>query len=235
MNEKSEKKAGSRAATTRPDSRRGMSKGQIRKVRRDRSRARKNRRRNLIMFGGLLIAFVFIAGLVVSPGLISRDTMDGEGKGVNEGGHIALDPDDGREHIDPEGYAPNKYSVSPATSGPHWYKDITPAGVPAPARWGVYDKILPDEVLIHNLEHGGIGLHYDCPDGCEELINSLRDIVPRNPSFYIVSPYPSLEKRVAITAWRHHLYLDEFDRDQIIKFIEEYIDHAPESVPSDPW
>ena len=60
MNEKSEKKSGSRAATTRPDSRRGMSKGQIRKVRRDRSRARKNRRRNLLMFDGILIALVFL-------------------------------------------------------------------------------------------------------------------------------------------------------------------------------
>ncbi len=37
--------------------------------------------------------------------------------------------------------------------------------------------------------------------------------------------------KIAITAWRHILYLDEFDEAQIAEFIDEYLDRAPESVP----
>ena len=108
---------------------------------------------------------------------------------------------------------------------------VPPAGVPAPARWGVYDTPLPDEVLIHNLEHGGIGLHYDCPDGCDELVQQLEDFLPRNKSQFILSPYSGMETRLAITAWRHHLYLDEFDEERVQEFVDAYQDRAPESVP----
>ena len=181
------------------------------------------------MFGGITFAIVFIAALVVSPNLNPQNS--GGSGGVNTGGHIELDPDDGRTHL--EGNIPNldPYSVTPATSGPHWFGTSTPAGVPSPARWGRYEQFLPDEVLIHNLEHGGIGLHYDCPDGCPEIVKALDDIIPRSPSLYIMSPYPNLPSKIAITAWRHHLYLDEVDEDAIRRFIDEYQDRAPESVP----
>lgn len=55
-------------------------------------------------------------------------------------------PDIGRNHI-AEGQLYEGYSSRPATSGPHWG---------APARWGAYSAQLPDERLVHNLEHGGI-------------------------------------------------------------------------------
>jgi len=144
-------------------------------------------------------------------------------------GDNQLDPDDGREHIDTDATYSGTYSVVPATSGPHWAGPMTPAGVPSPARWGRYESALPDEVLIHNLEHGGIGLHYDCVGGCDEIVNALDDILPSNPSQYIMSPYPGLPSKIAITAWRRHLYLDEVDVREIIRFIEENQDNAPES------
>lgn len=181
------------------------------------------------MFGGILFALVFISALVLSPNLTPQ--TGGGLRGVNTGGFIEIDVDDGAAHI--PGNAPNSsgYSVVPATSGPHWAGAITPAGVSAPARWGRHDQELPDEVLIHNLEHGGIGLHYDCEDGCPALMQALDDIMPRNPSQFIMSPYPRMPQKIAITAWRHHLYLDEFDEDLILQFIDEYQDRAPESVP----
>lgn len=150
--------------------------------------------------------------------------------GVNSGGKVELDTDDGREHLD--GFAPNTdgYSVTPATSGPHWIGPETPAGVPAPARWGIYSNELPDEVLIHNLEHGGIGIHYDCDSDCPEIVAALEKFVPSSPSQFIVSPYSEMPSRITITSWRHHLYLDEVDTEKIQQFIDEYKDRAPESV-----
>ena len=35
-------------------------------------------------------------------------------------------------------------------------------GVTSPAPWGKYDTQLPNEILVANLLHGGIGIHYDC-------------------------------------------------------------------------
>ena len=100
----------------------------------------------------------------------------------------------------------------------------------SPARWGIYEEFLPDEVLIQNLEYGGVGFHYDCPDACPEDVQALLDLIPAIPSQYIMSPYPGMPSKFVITAWRHHLYLDEVDEDAILEFVEEYKDRAPESV-----
>ena len=181
------------------------------------------------MFGGIIFALVFISALVLSPNL--TPTRTGGGGGVNTGGFIELDVTDGAAHIPGNLANPFGYSFVPATSGPHWAGATTPAGVPAPAPWGQYRQILPDEVLVHNLEHGGIGLHYDCEGGCPEIVQALDDIIPRNPSQFILSPYVNMPKKIAITAWRHHLYLDEFDEDLIRRFIDEYQDRGLESVP----
>src|SRR3989344_5078 len=43
------------------------------------------------------------------------------------------------------------YNSNPPTSGPHYEQ---------PSRWGVSQAELPDEQLIHNLEHGGIWISY---------------------------------------------------------------------------
>jgi hypothetical protein len=177
------------------------------------------------MFAGLIFAIVFIVALV-----LPRNTQTTTTQGINMGGHIAVDPNDGRGHIDDNSSPGGPYSVTPATSGPHWFGPTTAMDMPSPARWGLYDTGIPDEILVHNLEHGGIGIHYDCDDACPELVQELSDLIPSNPSQYILSPYVGLPKKIAITAWRHHLYLDEVDVEEIRKFIDEYKDRAPESV-----
>jgi hypothetical protein len=63
-------------------------------------------------------------------------------------------PEMNRLHVQP-GQAHPPYNSVPATSGWHY-------GQPdAPVAWGVYAVALVDEVLVHNLEHGGIGVHYN--------------------------------------------------------------------------
>ncbi len=225
-----------RVASTRPSSRRGKTKSQIRNERRQRSQSRKKRRRTFYLVGGSTLAIVFILSLTLAPGLggghggnTSHDGGGGESN-INTGGPVALDDDAGNAHI-PAGTVGTGYVTRPATSGPHWFDSETPAGVPAPARWGIYDDPIPDEVLIHNLEHGGIGLHYDCPNGCDDVVAQLEDLIPRNRSQFIMSPYSGMESQIAITSWRHHLFLDDFDEEQILDFIDAYQDRALESIP----
>ena len=189
------------------------------------------------MTGGSVLAVIFILSFTIGPGLVSNRQSHGNGGGdINTGGPVAINPDNGGQHIS-LGTFGSGYSEKPATSGPHWQGAEAwelPNGrmVDAPADWGKYDYPLPDEVLIHNLEHGGIGFHYDtelCGDTCDELIKQFEDIAPRTQ--FIISPYAGLDKKIAITSWRHSLNLDEFDEAAIQEFIDEYLDRAPESVP----
>ena len=206
-----------------------MTRGAIRAERRLRSRSRKRRRRIVLLSAGGIVAFAFIASLLVPGGLRARNTIGQTAVStINTGGPVELQPDQGLLHVTP-GQPFDDYVTRPATSGSHW---ITPPGetVPAgaPARWGFYDQELPDEVLVHNLEHGGIGLHYNCPEGCPELVQQLSDLVP-TVSQYIVSPYSNMDSKIAITAYRHLMYLDQFDEDRLREFIDAYLDRAPES------
>jgi hypothetical protein len=50
-----------------------------------------------------------------------------------------------------------------------------------------------------------------------------------------LSPYSGLESKIAITAWRHVLYLEEFDKEKIKVFIKAYRDRAPESWIGNYW
>ncbi len=129
--------------------------------------------------------------------------------------------DQGGVHIEPGDTHP-PYNSKPATSGWHY------SGTLAPAPWGFYSDALPDEVLVHNLEHGGIGVHYDCPEGCGELVDRIAGAVQGRGKI-VLSPYPGMESRIALTAWHFLDAFDEFDEDRIVRFIETH-----ESSPNAP-
>src|SRR5690242_14376423 len=52
------------------------------------------------------------------------------------------------------------YGANPPTSGSHWPYWRTP--------WDMYTTQVPREKWVHNLEHGGIVLLYNCPTGCPD-------------------------------------------------------------------
>ena len=196
-----------------------MSPSQARAAR----RLRRQRRRRLVRFAGfgvvVVIAVVFIAALILPSlpiGLGSRSAPDGPGDKVTS---------QGRTHIVPGQDHPS-YNSIPATSGWHYNLPL------APVKWGVHDEFVADESLLHNLEHGGIGIHYDCPDGCDELIDQLTEIVDRAETEglkVLLSPYPGMDTAVALTAWTFIDKLDGFDGDRIRAFINSH-----ESSPNAP-
>jgi len=189
-------------------------------------RTRRNRRRRLVRYGGIsiigIIAFVFIVGLflpsipITSGGLFGDNTPDGPGIRVES---------QGQTHID-AGQSHPSYSSIPATSGWHYVQPL------APVRWGVHDEIVDDEYRVHNLEHGGIGIHYDCPDGCPEIVQQLIEIVERGRDEGLkifLSPYPGMEATIALTAWTFIDRLDVFDEARVTDFINSH-----ESSPNAP-
>ena len=188
-------------------------------------RARRQQRRRLLRIGAFtgagLVAALLIAGLVL-PGLPFADMFGGGGAPEGPGRKIA---DQGRDHVVP-GQEHPEYNSVPATSGWHYNLPI------APVEWGVHDSFVEDEYLLHNLEHGGIGIHYDCPDGCADLLTNLERLTNRSLAEnlkVVLSPYPGMDTRIAITAWHFLDTFDEYDEDRIIDFIETH-----ESSPNAP-
>ena len=167
------------------------------------------------------IAFVFILSLFIPNlplhSLVGRDTPDGPG--------IRMD-DQGQTHVDPGADHPS-YNSIPATSGPHFAQPL------APARWGVHPQPLADEVLIHNLEHGYVNMHYSCAEPCPELVGELTTIVDdavERGGKVLLSPYPDMETKIALTAWTFIDTMEVFDKARIRDFMvtHESSPNAPE-------
>ncbi|MBI4050336.1 MAG: DUF3105 domain-containing protein [Candidatus Doudnabacteria bacterium] len=128
--------------------------------------------------------------------------------------------DQGRAHIQP-GEEHEQYNSNPPTSGSHYAQA---------ADWGVYDQELPDEQLIHNLEHGGIWISYKDPSQTA-LVNALKEIVQDYPTKVILTPRPANDAAIAMAAWGRLLQLDAVDEKEIKAFIKAYMNRGPEFVP----
>ncbi len=128
-------------------------------------------------------------------------------------------PDQGRDHVLP-GQSHPPYNTTPPTSGWHWLST---------APWGIHTEPIPDELQVHNLEHGGVLIQYNCD--CPDLVEKLAAIVKRYPSHVILAPYPKMPYRVALTAWTRIDTLEDFDEARIVRFIEAYRMRGPENAP----
>jgi len=122
-------------------------------------------------------------------------------------------PNEGQAHVDPS-TVPNYKSYPPA-SGPHY----SAQGV-APVPWQTIDT-LQEGQYIHNLEHGGIAILYNCSSGtdCTTLKNSLenyvRNLAPIEPTYnevkVVLSPYSKgMTKKVALVAWNDIEFRDGY-------------------------
>jgi hypothetical protein len=86
----------------------------------------------------------------------------------------------------------------------------------------VHDEPIPNELQVHSLEDGGVIVHYDCSDGCSELVAQLSEIVEGYDEGVILEPYPQMDTRIALTAWQRIDQFDEFDEERIVRFIRAY-------------
>lgn len=127
--------------------------------------------------------------------------------------------DQGREHI-PAGRPHPAYNSNPPTSGWHY---------PAPAPWGFYPNEIPDEVLVHNLEHGGIWISYKNPDDTE-VVDKLTALVRQFPKKVIVTLRKKNDSRIAVAAWARLLKLEQYDEKQIRDFIRAFRNKGPETT-----
>jgi len=201
------------------------------------ARQRARDRRNLFIIAGVIVTAA-VAILIVALALNHASQVSNQNRLAFQavsgtiGTQIA---DEGTpSHIDPS--TQWTYKFYPPTSGPHY----SVAGS-APVPWGTVDTLVEGQ-FVHNLEHGGIVILYNCPSGndCTSLKNSLTDYVqklaPAEPKYgepkIIMTPYShGMTKKVALVAWHYIEFLDSYDQNAITQFYENHVDQGPEAVP----
>jgi len=134
----------------------------------------------------------------------------------------------GQTHIQ-EGAAHPEYNSNPPTSG--WHRAN-------PARLGFYDEELPDEALIHNLEHGEIWISYK-PTIPEAIKIKLKEF---QGARVIITARSQNNADIALAAWTR---LDTFNLEEnnltdahiarITDFIKRWQNRGPERVISQPF
>lgn len=113
------------------------------------------------------------------------------------------------------------YNSNPPTSGDHW---------PEPAAWGAYREPLPDELVVHNLEHGGTWLSYRDLD--DRSVARLEAIAAEYPQAVIVTPRPANDSPVVAASWGRLLRLDTVDEEAIVRFVRANLNRSPEPFAS---
>ena len=193
--------------------RRRQTPTQARAARRERRNRRTRLKRILALaavggVSGLFLIALFIPQSFGGGG--NRDIPDGPG---------VRQEDQGREHI-PEGGSHAPYNTFPPTSG--WHYDRW-------ASWGIKSEPLAEELFIHNMEHGGVILHYNCPDGCQNEVESMSEIVRRTDET-ILMPNPNMDSRFAVTAWNWLMTMEVYDDSMAREFVRSHLNspNAPE-------
>lgn len=175
------------------------------------SRARRNKIIKRVVWTVAALILIAAGGrAIVAYNRYSSDNQPG-----------VLYPEQGREHM-AAGTA-FQYNSNPPTSGPHAGND---------AEWGVYDKELSDDVLIHNLEHGGIWISYK-PGINPEIVSKLDAIAKEFGRKVIMAPRAANDADIALAAWTRldKFSAAEFSEERVKRFIKAYINRGPEFVP----
>lgn len=133
----------------------------------------------------------------------------------------------GQKHI-AVGQQHEAYNSNLPSSGSHYV---------LPTSWGIKDAELPDETLIHNLEHGGIEIAYkpDLPQAQIDELKKIANLLPASPKFketkIVLVPRAANNHPIEIAAWTYTYALDSPDQAKILAFYNSHLDKGPELVP----
>jgi len=128
-----------------------------------------------------------------------------------------------------------EWSTNPPATGAHY---------PSWAGWNRHYQQLDRGYYVHNAEHGGVVLLYNCPAGCQDVVDSLLDItrnatpdptctgVVRNRILVAADPLLPPDVQVAAVAWNRVYTASCFDP-YIGSFTREQYRHAPEDFCAD--
>lgn len=130
-------------------------------------------------------------------------------------------PDEGQDHV--ANGTTVEYESEPPTSGPHYASPLAP---------DIYRQVVPDESLVHNLEHGHIVIFYDPSSLSDESAAKITELNNEYQGAWdavLAAPRPEMENELTLTAWTYKLELDEYDEELIDAFVDAYRGKGPEN------
>ena len=193
------------------------------------------RRRLLLMVGaGAIAVGIAIPGFAVLAGGGDDASASLEDAGCRLQSFPAVSNKSDHSDVTSLTAKPKTWNSNPPTSGPHW-------GVPAV--WDFYDTPVPLVQTTHNLEHGGIIIHYG-PQVPQQDVQKLRDYWNDDPNGLIVAPLPTNGNKITLSAWtvpdnlvgtedRGRGWLatcTRFDKDAFDSFVHEHRFKGPERL-----
>ncbi len=117
---------------------------------------------------------------------------------------------------------PVRYSVTPPVGGDH------------NAVWmncGIYDKPVPNERAVHNLEHGAVWITYQ-PSLPQSEVSALRAFVLKQTTvspagapasrYMDLTPYPGLSSPIVISSWGFQLKVTSPDDPRLQQFVDKF-------------
>src|SRR4051794_20438323 len=178
-----------------------------------------NSNRNLIIG-----AVVGVVVLMLAAGLALSRSGGGSVAGQQQFPNLVPPPTS--PHIAEVTSPHGPYNSNPPTSGWHY------GGGTAP--WGVQTQPLPDELSVHNLEHGGVIIHYRQgldQATVDQLTSLTRELQQQSPCIVLLPrPADKLDTPIAVTAWTWLMKLNSFDAAAIGTFFRKHVDQGPEHV-----
>jgi hypothetical protein len=200
----------------------------------DPAAAARQRRILALVAGSGLIAVAIVLAIVLLGG---GGGEGGERAALEKAGcTLVVKPGVRGEHSVQIGATSPNWNTDPPTTGPH--NEL-------PAVWGSYEEPVPFAQTLHNLEHGGVAIHYgdDVPASDVDAIQAFYD---DDPNGLIVARLPKLGKRVTLSAWTTEdgaaveaagqgflASCPRFDEEAFSSFLEEHRFKGPERLPPD--
>lgn len=178
----------------------------------ERGRAQMEKTRKSLVRYGLWIVIIVAVGYGI---FLLAQTAGPEGEDFSVTHSIQ-----GRDHI-ANGATHPPYNSNPPSSGSHYTST---------ARGGFYEEPLPDERVIHNLEHGDVWIAYH-PDISDETKDTLESFAGQ---YVVVSPRSENEGDISLVAWGRADTFDieneVVDEGRIRDFISRHDNRGPEKV-----
>lgn len=182
---------------------------------RAREQARKRKRMVTI---GLIAALVIAAAFFGSKrALQTKQVVDRSAKSA---GCVLTNPKElpASPHLNPEDPTP-EYNSNPPTSGLH---------LASPAPGGAVDETIDKKILVHNLEHGYVVIHYKGISDSD--INNIHDLVDSYEDGVIAQPNSEITSPVAMASWGTLQTCKDVTISVIKAFIKEHCNKGPEKL-----
>jgi hypothetical protein len=165
--------------------------------------ARRERNRRIWIVAGAAVVVVAVAAGVTLLVLNENDKVEAGSdlSAVQSFGKPAAN------HVQ----TPVKYAQTPPVGGDH---------SPVWLNCGIYDKPVPNENAVHDLEHGAVWITYR-PDLPKADVDKLKDVVGTQ-TYITMSPFEGLPAPVVASAWGKQLKLTGAGDARLRAFIKEY-------------